>query len=114
MNRSGHRHENRMFVGLLVFVGLLFVGSISWDAVTSSGRKGNADSSAAQYIREMHRGWTSPAIQCQSIDTDNNGYVSCTVGDGVNQTEAIECASYVLYSFNKGCRVMRAQIIQRP
>jgi hypothetical protein len=47
-------------------------------------------------------------INCQPMDTDANGYVSCdytTVGDP-NRVQTIECAAWGLDGFfNRGCKV---------
>lgn len=48
-------------------------------------------------------------VSCMKYDTDNNGYVSCTIGS-VTQTgqrivQSVECATESIFQSNEGCRM---------
>ena len=78
------------------------------DAVTSNTVRTHAQEDARAYVRTIHPAWTNPVVDCQGVDSDGDGYVRCTVGDGGNTTEAIECRTSVLFSYQRGCAPMRA------
>lgn len=69
-----------------------------------------ANEDARAYSREFHPGWTHPTVSCQSVDSDSDGYVTCTIGDGANATEAIECRVSRVTNYKRGCRPMRAAV----
>lgn len=110
MKRSSLRGNSSFeTIIVLIIVGIFALGIVGKFAscACSGDRRANANTEARQYVRTMHPGWTRPVISCQGMDTDGNGYVTCTVGDGTDRTEAIECAAFVTVSFNEGCRPMR-------
>lgn len=77
--------------------------------VTGSGpaNQAQAEAAARAYAAALYPGPTA-RVQCQGVDTDNNGYVSCTlVLDGTPPvTYPLECANSYAY-VNTGCRPMR-------
>lgn len=64
----------------------------------------NAEKYARDYARTFHN-WQNPVVQCFGLDTDHNGYVTCSVarepGAPIRQ---IECAANIVLQFNRGCR----------
>lgn len=46
---------------------------------------------ATHYARQMHHDWQEIMVECQPDDSNRDGYVSCTVGNGHGATEAIQC-----------------------
>ena len=99
----------KMVAGVIFLtVGAMVMG-ITFKAcgVGSEEQRENSTSMARRYVSEMH-GPTWTRVSCQGVDTDNNGYVSCVVGDGT-ATEPIECAACMTSSFcfNSGCRPLR-------
>ncbi len=65
---------------------------------------GQAARKGAKLFARDTLGYTNPVINCQNVDSDNDGYVSCTVVDtGTEHREAIECSG--AFSWNTGCRL---------
>jgi hypothetical protein len=81
--------------------------ALGCDAVTSGTVRTHAREDARTYVRTIHPAWTTPVVDCQGVDSDGDGYVRCTVGDGANATEAIECRTSVLFDYQRGCAPMR-------
>lgn len=85
--------------------------------LTGGTIKSNAESQARDYIRQFHRGWEEPQWGCQRRDTNNDGYVRCTISGYVveegrrrQMTEQLECSAYVLNDSNRGCQTPRGII----
>ncbi|HNC57040.1 MAG TPA: hypothetical protein PLP33_16480 [Leptospiraceae bacterium] len=107
----GNRRTSRSFIEIMVMtaIGLIFL--IIFAAIIGRGcisSNSSATEAANRYVSTFHPDWSSPRVSCQSYDTDQNGYVSCTIGAQGRQPESIECPGIV--SFNSECRITRAQI----
>lgn len=107
----GYRSAARSFTEIMVMlaIGLIFLivfAGIIGRGCTSSST--SATEAANRYVSTFHPDWSSPRVSCQNYDTDQNGYVSCTIGAPSHQPELIECPALV--SFNSECRITRAQI----
>jgi len=88
-------------------IAVLWLSLCGCDAVTSGRVKYRAREDAHLYVRTMHPAWALPVVDCQGVDSDGDGYVRCTVGDGANVTEAIECRTSLLFNYQRGCVFMR-------
>lgn len=99
-----HRREYGFTMAELV-IGMVVLFVIAGVAVGALGLGAPARSShATGYARHWARrfkGWSTPVVECMGDDSDGNGYVSCTVGDGHGAVEQIECAANTV---NTGCR----------
>lgn len=90
-------------VGLLIVA--IFVITIGWLVVKGGTTLTGADQEAAE---EAARTWASDlgielkGVSCAKMDSDGDGYVSCTVRDGREQIHQIECTGLV--TINSGCR----------
>jgi hypothetical protein len=65
-----------------------------------------AESQAREFLRTGYTNqWRN--VQCMNVDTDRNGYVSCTVFMNNGQTLSIECArqDWLTVIQNNGCRL---------
>lgn len=68
-----------------------------------------ATENADQFAREM-LGMKNPKVKCQNMDSDGDGYVSCTVVEqSVEKPEqmravALECSGWL--NWNDSCRLM--------
>lgn len=95
---------------VLMFGTFLCLGIIvcleAWDPLTASTARRRATEDAAHFARVLHPAWTHPAVLCQAVDSDGNGYLSCTIGNG-DALEPIECAPSVLFDYARGCRPVR-------
>lgn len=88
----------------IAVLGLIAVLVGSWLTKCSSSRD-EAEEEARSYAQKM--GMEIKGVSCMNLDTDDNGYVSCTLNviekDGKTSPVPIECASK--WSFNNdGCR----------
>lgn len=69
--------------------------------------KQNAEKYARTHLRTM-KGWNNPVVQCFGVDTDRNGYVTCTVAERVGApTERLECVANWVFEYNTGCRELQ-------
>ena len=101
-------------VELMIVVVVVFV--VAAVLYADEARK-RADSDALTYIRELHPDWTELHAVCQSSDSDNDGYVSCTVAAkdsaGSPRDLPLECRHSIFLDYARGCRPMRAIINTR-
>lgn len=110
-SKSGFTLVELMIV--LVIVCIVISLFASCDAITgfAGERRLRAENDAKTYVRELHPTWTNTRALCQSTDSDNDGYVTCTVISTVNGTntpeEGIECRASVYFDYARGCRPMR-------
>lgn len=99
---------------LMIVVGILaiFSGAAIF-ALRGCGidNKATAEEEAMQYALSL--GLNNPKATCTNVDTDNDGYVSCSIShknDGKVEIIPVECAKKL--SRNNGCKQPQ-QIIQR-
>ena len=113
--RSGFTLVELLIVIAIVCILLSIVGSAfgGCDAITGFARerRARAENDAKSYVQQLHPSYTNTRALCQSTDSDNDGYVTCTVISTVNGTdtpeEGIECRASVYFDFARGCRPMR-------
>lgn len=82
---------------------LALPSTLGCEDLTASRVQSRAQTDACRYVRVMHPNWLRPTVLCQGVDTDGNGYVRCTVGDGGNRTEVIECRTSLVTDAQRGC-----------
>jgi prepilin-type N-terminal cleavage/methylation domain-containing protein len=100
-------------VALIGLLGLIVVGAISGGLQRFSGmNKNEAQDQVREFADDM--GLELVGATCQNVDSDANGYVSCTVRvreEGKTKMLPLECATR--FSFNEGCRLApRTTLIQ--
>jgi hypothetical protein len=66
-----------------------------------------ADKNAREFMSSLG---INGSVVCARVDSDGDGYVSCTINDN-GKLIPIECAAMV--TLNKGCRMQRAGLYQR-
>lgn len=69
---------------------------------------GAAVKSAKQYVQDLG---IEGKVFCQDVDSDHDGYVSCTVSKSDGTLLALDCAGST--TFNTGCRVSIARVRAR-
>lgn len=110
-SKSGFTLVELMLV--VIIVGIIISSFASCDAITgfAGERRARAENDAKTYVRELHPSWTNTRALCQSTDSDNDGYVTCTTVSMVNGVETtdegIECRASVYFDYARGCRPMR-------
>lgn len=108
-------HLEAILVGGAIFLILLsLVFTIGGKYVYAGRVRANAERYALSYAREIE-GMASPRAQCMSMDTDNNGYVTCSIRDDAatsSRPTQIECVANMLVEFNTGCRGYRVRTLE--
>jgi prepilin-type N-terminal cleavage/methylation domain-containing protein len=100
---------------LCVLAGGLIAGvGIGCAGLASDTVRERATGYARHYTRRF-KGWSNPLIECAGVDNDHNGYVTCTVAEGVGKpSEQIECPSNPIAENNRSCRVPQLRSVQWP
>ena len=91
-------------------VGLMAMMLCGCGMVTSGRYKRRAEADARAYVHQIHPHWASAVVACQGVDSDDDGYVRCTVGDGNTNTESIECRTSLTFNYQRGCVPMRLSV----
>ena len=97
---------DKLFIAVTVLVlgGVLSFGAFRCAANLSGENEIEAEKNAIAWARDV--GIENAHINCVTIDSDGDGYVSCTVSykdnTGAVQTKAIECTGR--FNINTGCR----------
>ena len=98
-----------VLIGFFV-VGIFGVGGTSMLMNCSGANKAAAAEEANKWSKEV--GIKDANVSCVNSDTDNDGYVSCTIAyrdnNGELKTKAIECAAKL--TWNTGCRAPKITI----
>lgn len=69
----------------------------------------SAADSFIEYARQMHINYES--YQCNSWDSDHDGYVSCSYKDQeTKQIVQLECTAAMVLKINDGCRVPKMNV----
>lgn len=89
---------------IVVAVGVLGGGCTCISNLTGASKK-EAEVQARQWASEM--GIEVKGVKCVGMDTDGDGYVSCSVNDGT-QIHMIECTG--AWTLNDGCRMPKATV----
>lgn len=99
----------RKRVGIPIFA-FLIAGVVvaSYPFLTAELRRSNAEDLALEWAEAMYPKQTAGAI-CQGLDTDNDGYVSCTVKVGETRIP-LDCYSYLSFAFGNTCREQKFQV----
>ena len=86
-------------MGVIAIVSVVFIGVL---AASCSGpnQRNAAKQEATQWAKELNLEFTG--ISCADYDSDNDGYVSCTIAMKSGETKQVECRG--AYSIGHGCR----------
>ena len=101
-------------IELMVVVGIvgILVAIVLIGIQYGCNSKTEAETAAMQWALKM--GLTDPRVECATMDTDRDGYVSCSVTSknniGKPHIIPLECASK--YSWNEGCRSPKAVLLR--
>jgi prepilin-type N-terminal cleavage/methylation domain-containing protein len=98
---------------LIVIVILAAIAAISLNACKGCTgiSKDEAMKGAQVWAQNVKTQGSDVSVDCAKMDTDNDGYLSCTVfvrKDGKTDVYPIECAG--AFSWNEGCRVPKAVV----
>jgi hypothetical protein len=98
-----------LFVAAAIVMLALAIGSYAWQAETASTVQHNADDLAHRWVNAMYPAEEARTarVTCQATDSDDNGYVSCTLmitHEHEEQLIPIECHAYVALNWGDTCR----------
>jgi hypothetical protein len=99
---------------ILVFLFILGGSCQGLKAVKGDDVQVEAERQALEHAQKLK--YPSPSVTCTKWDTDNDGYVSCTIaypqGDGAIGSVAVECAAgFNLQGYgNEGCRAPKLKL----
>ena len=91
-------------IELMIVVAILgILVAVIWSFVGGRGSSEKATLAAHSWCQEM--GYQAEKVNCAGNDSDQNGYVSCTVrtSGASSQLISLECASG--YGWTEGCRL---------
>lgn len=95
-----------VLIGLAVI--MIVFGSLFSRACLSGQNSDQAERAAVQTVRKLRPTAKDVSAQCQGVDTNSDGYVTCTVSlDG--QFISLDCPTLIQIG-NSGCKISRGQI----
>lgn len=97
----------KVWVVMVIAFAVSIGGYAASQVLFASTIREHAENDARAYGVRMHPTWPRVVVDCQGVDSDGDGYVRCTVGDGVATTEAVECRTSVVIDYQRGCVPMR-------
>lgn len=102
------------FLLLAILVGgvALYFSSITWMNDTRALR---AQKIGHKYITKVYQEYSLLGEICQGVDTDNNGYVSCTFRIGKMGTEKevnLQCPTYIKSFLGNECKATQMVLPQ--
>lgn len=112
-----HRQAGFTLIELLIVVAIIaIIAAITIPVLVGMGRGSgaNAQRELDAYAKALR--YDVVAATCAGIDSDGDGYVSCTLryrdGDRT-ATEAVECASGASFTRTTGCRLAQPKVYQQ-
>ena len=82
---------------------------------TNGVRSSRAEKIGHVYISKVYKEYSILVEDCQGVDTDNNGYVSCTfrIGKGVSEKEInLQCPTYIKSFLGNECKATQMVLPQ--
>jgi len=111
---KSNRSHSRGATLIEVFIGLCIVAvilAIFAQGCFQLGRKAPPDIESQARAFMERQTYKVLAVQCATLDSDGDGYVSCTVtvdDDGHKESEQVECAAELQFRAD-GCRLQPTQ-----
>lgn len=99
------RNHGFTLIELLIVVAVLAIlAAIALQGVASCGIRGSAEFAEQEARSHAQKlGWKVQGVACTAVDTDGDGYISCSLALQDGTERALECASGGLGSVN-GCK----------
>lgn len=101
-----------IFLAVIVGGGVLYVSSITWINDVRAQRAGTVGN---KYLAKVYQEYKVLGEICQGVDTDKNGYVSCTfrVGkDNVEKEINLQCPTYIKSFLGNECKATQMVLPQ--
>ena len=96
--------ETLVVFAILAILGAIIIGNFG-GCVTTADRTSDAERNARAHAAKM--GWQITGVACSGSDSDQDGYVSCTLGYPDGRSNAIQCGydqPMALLGQNTGCK----------
>lgn len=97
---------------VIALAGYSYVASITF---TNNIRAHRAERVGEKYIAKVYKEYTLLGEVCQGVDTDSNGYVSCTFRVGKDALEKeinLQCPTYIKSFLGNECKATQMVIPQ--
>jgi hypothetical protein len=101
-----------LFLAVIIGGGVLYVSSLTWMNDTRATR---AQKIGHKYITKVYQEYSVLGEICQGVDTDANGYVSCTFRIGKAGTEKeinLQCPTYIKSFLGNECKATQMVLPQ--
>ena len=103
-----------VFLFLVVLVGgvTLYISSLTW---MNDMRAERAQKIGHNYITKVYQEYKVLGEICQGVDTDNNGYVSCTFRIGKESGDKelnLQCPTYIKSFLGNECKATQMVLPQ--
>lgn len=105
-NARGFTLTELMIVIAIMGVFLAIAVTACIGATSGKETKEAATKDAKNFVEEL--GWKASGISCSDVDSDRDGYVSCTIALTNGTNEFVECRG--AYSFGHGCRIPKLRV----
>lgn len=108
----------KKYTFLVGFLGVIGIGLTLWFFALQWGRGVQAnrgEEKGVVYINNVYQGYTILGKLCQGVDTDGNGYVSCTFRIGKNETEKeinLQCPTFIASFLGNDCKATQMVLPQ--
>lgn len=101
-----------IFLAVIALGFALYLFSVNW---TNNTRGSRAEKIGHTYIAKVYTDYNILGEDCQGVDTDNDGYVSCTfrIGkEGVEKEINLQCPTYIKSFLGNECKASQLVIPQ--
>lgn len=104
---SSYDNDGVSVIALLIFLGVLLFGGIMCNSMKSSINPTTAEKEFIIWSKEF--GLHIKHVNCNSIDSDGDGYVSCSYSlKDSEEIHQVECAG--AWNFQHGCRLPKVKV----
>ena len=101
-----------LFIAILIGMAIFYVSSRTW---INDVRANRAAKVGEKYIQKVYREYTVLGEICQGVDTNVDGYVSCTfrIGkEGVEKEVNLQCPTYLKSFIGNECKASQLVLPQ--
>lgn len=101
ISRRRERGDGEVVISLIVVLAMVAFAVVKCGANVSGASHQDAERSAREYAKALNIEYDG--LVCAGIDSDGDGYVSCTISKKDGHLLGIECAGAM--TINSGCRI---------
>lgn len=117
MKRGYTLIELLIVIAIVGIAGTVLVSAVGGNVLYAEKRRAHAEAAARAYGAVLDPSVPADAwvASCMGVDSDNDGYLSCTLAARGRQPTPVECRAWIWIGNNDGCRMgrqMRPVLIQ--